>query len=131
MGISPFAVLAASFLVFSTAERFQAAAAETAGEAPVEFTYGGIAPDKTKFVYKIKVNTKALLSPSTAIWNKMTPTKSYGASMPRWTTTVMGRKKRHSLPNNYANTLRPFPSVRFPLVKSPCKLRRLTPGKFR
>ncbi|PYI94302.1 MAG: hypothetical protein DME97_02255 [Verrucomicrobia bacterium] len=57
MGISPFAVLAAAFLVFSTAERFQAAAAETAGEAPVEFTYGGIAPDKTKFVYKIKVNT--------------------------------------------------------------------------
>ena len=52
--IFPFAVIAAAFLVFSTAERFQATAAETTGEAPVEFTYGGIAPDKTKITCSMR-----------------------------------------------------------------------------
>jgi hypothetical protein len=30
---------------------------QTAGQAPVEFIYGGITPDKSNFAYKIKVNT--------------------------------------------------------------------------
>jgi len=55
--ISPFAVVAATFLALSTVENSQAAAAQITAEAPVEFTYGGIAPDKAKFVYTIKVNT--------------------------------------------------------------------------
>jgi hypothetical protein len=55
--LSPFAVIAAAGLAFSTPEHSLAAASPTTGEAPVEFTFGGIAPDKTKFVYKIKVNT--------------------------------------------------------------------------
>jgi len=55
--ISPFAVVAAAFLGFSPAEASRAAAAPTTGDAPVEFTYGGIAPDNAKITYKIKVNT--------------------------------------------------------------------------
>jgi hypothetical protein len=55
--ISPLAAVAAAFLALSTVQNFQSAAAPTTAGAPVEFTYGGIAPDKTKFVYTIKVNT--------------------------------------------------------------------------
>ena len=55
--ISPFAAIIAAFLGLSPADNSHAADSPTAGEAPVEFTYGGIAPDKTKFTYKIKVNT--------------------------------------------------------------------------
>ena len=55
--ISPFAVVAAALLVFSTVENSQAATSPTAAEAPVEFTYDGIAPDKAKITYKVKVNT--------------------------------------------------------------------------
>jgi hypothetical protein len=55
--ISPFAVVAAAFLSFSMVKNSQAAASQPAAEAPVEFTYGGIAPDKEKIVYKIKINT--------------------------------------------------------------------------
>jgi hypothetical protein len=55
--ISPFSVGAAAFLAFSIVENSQAATAPTTAEAPVEFTYGGIAPDKVKITYKIKVNT--------------------------------------------------------------------------
>lgn len=55
--ISPFTVIAAVLLTFSSAETSRAAAPPTTGEAPVEFTYGGIAPDKTKITYTIKVNT--------------------------------------------------------------------------
>ncbi len=54
--ISPFAVVAAAFLSLSSASG--AAGPATATEAPVEFTYSGIAPDKTKITYKIKVNTE-------------------------------------------------------------------------
>jgi len=52
-GISTFAVIAASFLAFASAPNSPAA-----GEAPVEFTYGGIAPGGTQISYKIKVNTE-------------------------------------------------------------------------
>ena len=55
--ISPLAVVAAAVLVFSTVENSQAAAPPTTAEAPVEFTYGGIAPDKAKITFKVKVNT--------------------------------------------------------------------------
>lgn len=55
--ISLSAVVAAALLALATAGNSQAVAAPTTAEAPVEFTYGGIAPDKTKFVYTIKVNT--------------------------------------------------------------------------
>jgi hypothetical protein len=55
--ISPFAAVAAACLAISTAEPSQAAASPTTAEAPVEFTFGGIAPDKAKITYKIKVNT--------------------------------------------------------------------------
>src|SRR5436305_14651025 len=66
--ISPLAVVAAAVLVFSTVENSQAAAPPTTAEAPVEFTYGGIAPDKTKITYKIKVNTdKPILEVHAAI----------------------------------------------------------------
>jgi len=51
-GISTFAAIAAAFLFFATTPRSPAA-----DEAPVEFTYGGIAPDKSKITYTIKVNT--------------------------------------------------------------------------
>jgi hypothetical protein len=50
-------VVAAAFLAFSTVENSQANASPATGEAPAEFTYDGIAPDKAKIVYKIKVNT--------------------------------------------------------------------------
>jgi hypothetical protein len=55
--ISPFAVVLAALLTFSPPEHSQAAASPTTAEAPVEFTYGGIAPDKEKITYKVKVNT--------------------------------------------------------------------------
>jgi hypothetical protein len=55
--ISPFAAIAAAFLALSAVETSQAVSAPVAAEAPVEFTYGGIAPDKSKITYKIKVNT--------------------------------------------------------------------------
>jgi hypothetical protein len=51
--ISPFAAVAAIFLALSAVETSRAATAE----APVEFTYGGIAPDKSKITYTIKINT--------------------------------------------------------------------------
>ena len=35
----------------------QSAASESTSGAPVEFTFGGITPDKTSISYKIKVNT--------------------------------------------------------------------------
>jgi hypothetical protein len=35
----------------------QSAASESTSGAPVEFSYGGITPDKTSISYKIKVNT--------------------------------------------------------------------------
>jgi hypothetical protein len=35
----------------------QSTTSESTSEAPVEFTYGGITPDKTSISYKIKVNT--------------------------------------------------------------------------
>ena len=44
--ISPFAVVAAALLVFLTVENSRAATSPTTAEAPVEFTFGGIAPDK-------------------------------------------------------------------------------------
>lgn len=55
--ITPLALVAAAFLVVSTVETFEAIAAPALQDAPVEFTYGGISPDKTKLTYKIKVNT--------------------------------------------------------------------------
>jgi hypothetical protein len=55
--ISPFAVVAAAVLGLSSVETSRAAASPTTAEAPVEFTFGGIAPDKSKITYKIKVNT--------------------------------------------------------------------------
>jgi hypothetical protein len=55
--ITPFVAFAAAFLAFSIVENSQAATSPTTAEAPVEFTYGGIAPDKVKITYKIKVNT--------------------------------------------------------------------------
>ena len=55
--ISPFAVAAATFLALAAGENSQAATTPTTAEAPVEFTFGGIAPDKLKFTYKVKVNT--------------------------------------------------------------------------
>ena len=55
--ISPFAAVTAALLAFSVVENSQAATSLTTPEAPVEFTYGGIAPDKVKITYKIKVNT--------------------------------------------------------------------------
>jgi hypothetical protein len=55
--IAPFIVVAAAFLALSMVGTSQATAAQTTTEAPVEFTYGGIAPDKAKIVYMIKVNT--------------------------------------------------------------------------
>lgn len=55
--ISPFPVVAAAFLSLSAIENSQAAASPAAAEAPVEFTFGGIAPDKTKITYTMKVNT--------------------------------------------------------------------------
>ena len=65
--ISPFAAVAAAFLALGTVENSQAAASP-AGEAPVEFTFGGIAPDKLKFTYKVKVNTdKPILEVHAAI----------------------------------------------------------------
>ena len=54
--ISPFAVVAAALLLFSTVENSQAATSPTTGEAPVEFIYGGITPNH-EIAYKIKVNT--------------------------------------------------------------------------
>lgn len=50
-------MVTAAFLAFSTVENSQAVASPSTAEAPIEFTYGGIAPDKAKIVYKIKVNT--------------------------------------------------------------------------
>jgi hypothetical protein len=55
--ISPCVVVAAAFLAFATIDSSQAAAPPTNAEAPVEFTYVGIAPNKTEFLYTIKVNT--------------------------------------------------------------------------
>ena len=55
--ISRFAVVAATVLVFSTGKPSQAAASPATADAPVEFTFDGIAPDKAKITYKIKVNT--------------------------------------------------------------------------
>jgi hypothetical protein len=55
--IVPFAVVATVFLAFSMAGNSPAARTETTAEAPVEFIYGGISPDKAKFTYKVKVNT--------------------------------------------------------------------------
>ncbi len=55
--ISLCAIIAAASLGFVATESSHAAAPSTTAEAPVEFTYGGIAPDKTKFTYQIKVNT--------------------------------------------------------------------------
>jgi hypothetical protein len=54
--ISPFAVVAVALLTLATVENSQAAASQPATEAPVEFIYGGITPDKA-ISYKIKVNT--------------------------------------------------------------------------
>ena len=66
--ISPSAVVAAAFLALSTVGNSQAIAAPTPAEAPVEFTFGGIAPDKAKFTYKVKVNTdKPILEVHAAI----------------------------------------------------------------
>jgi hypothetical protein len=66
--ISPFASAAAVFLAFAAVENSRAADASTPGEAPVEFTFGGIAPDKLKFTYKVKVNTdKPILEVHAAI----------------------------------------------------------------
>ena len=39
------------------AESSQTAASQPVGGAPVEFTFGGITPDKTNISYRIKVNT--------------------------------------------------------------------------
>jgi len=50
--ISRFAVVTAAFLSLAQVENSRAAT-----EPPVEFTFGGIAPDKSKFTYKVKVNT--------------------------------------------------------------------------
>ena len=55
--ISPFAVVAIALLTFSVVETSPAATPEATAEAPVEFIYGGITPDKSNFAYKIKVNT--------------------------------------------------------------------------
>jgi hypothetical protein len=55
--IKPFAVAAAAVLAFLIAANSQAVASSPTTEAPVEFTFGGIAPDKAKITYKIKVNT--------------------------------------------------------------------------
>jgi hypothetical protein len=55
--ISPFAMAAAALMAFSLVGNSRAATSLTTAEAPVEFTYGGIAPDKAKITYKIKVNT--------------------------------------------------------------------------
>jgi hypothetical protein len=52
-----FTVVAAAALGLSPVETFRAAASPTTAEAPVEFAFDGIAPDKTKITYKIKVNT--------------------------------------------------------------------------
>ena len=52
-----FAVVAATLLAFWTAKPSQAAASPATAGAPVEFTFDGIAPDKAKITYKIKVNT--------------------------------------------------------------------------
>ena len=41
----------------SKTDSSQTAAAQPAGGAPVEFTYGGITTDKANISYKIKVNT--------------------------------------------------------------------------
>ena len=41
----------------ANAESSQSNASQTTTGAPVEFTYGGITPDKTSISYKIKVNT--------------------------------------------------------------------------
>jgi hypothetical protein len=55
--IGPFAAVAVALLALSIVENSQAAASQTTAEAPVEFIYGGITPDKAKISYKIKVNT--------------------------------------------------------------------------
>jgi hypothetical protein len=55
--VSLVVVVTAAFLVFSTADNCRAADSKATDAAPVEFTYGGIAPDKVKITYKIKVNT--------------------------------------------------------------------------
>ena len=47
----------AAFLASLIAGNSPAFAAEATAAAPVEFTSGGISPDKTKITYKIKVNT--------------------------------------------------------------------------
>ena len=66
--ISPSAVVAAAFLALSTVGNSQATASPTTAEAPVEFTFGGIAPDKSKITYKVKVNTdKPILEVHAAI----------------------------------------------------------------
>jgi len=57
LAVIPFAAVTAAFLAFSIVGNSQTATAPTTAEAPVEFTYGGIAPDKEKILYKIKVNT--------------------------------------------------------------------------
>ena len=65
--ISLVAVAAAAFLAVAV-ENSRAAAPPTPGEAPVEFTFGGISPDKLKFTYKVKVNTdKSILEVHAAI----------------------------------------------------------------
>ena len=49
--------VAIGWLASDEIESAESPSPQTTGEAPVEFTFGGITPDKANFSYKIKVNT--------------------------------------------------------------------------
>jgi hypothetical protein len=55
--IGIFTAAAVVWLAPSKVESSESASSQTTAEAPVEFIYGGIAPDKANISYKIKVNT--------------------------------------------------------------------------